>query len=235
MSKKHWLAIAVVVLLAIFGVFRLVDGNQTTQVEQTPQQTEQPNQPQPTTPELKTPPLPADQQDVLQAVTAAATAIDRLAQAQFEPSESQAKVVSQLVEPSQQAIVQAATANAGRLIASTYGYPSVEAAQPSIDYYVSTNRYRVERFDGQLAVVSLFTITHWVAANSTDVYQTPAIEIVHMRLFPDGWRFAHSEDPPAGDAPPLRVGLDVESTVAEYQPYLERRGFSVYRSTQNVG
>lgn len=159
------------------------------------------------------------------AVTAAAQALDSLSVAPFLPKAEMKRLTRAVAVARKTSQLIKTFAYSGPLLATKLGYPTTNDARYRANYFVATRKYRVERYTGKTAIISLYTESHFVSSQNQR-YLVPSISVVRMELRAGKWRYVSSSNPPAGQAPKPQRYQSYVQTVASYQPYL--KGYSSY-------
>ena len=174
------------------------------------------------------------------AVNAAAQATQALSVAQLLPENLLEESVNTLVVPESRKMFIGLLKSAGPSTATVWGYTSVDDALANSEYVVRTSKYRVDNFDANAgnAVVSLYTMTHFVTRKATldnqfkwKAWDSPRIIVVQMRWQKERWLYVRKSDPKKGQAPSFSnddVGLTFAQVEGRYKPFLEKGGFKNY-------
>jgi hypothetical protein len=158
-------------------------------------------------------------------VSAAALAMSNLSQAQLLPVAQMKQVIAATVVPSEQAKLEAAYRSTGRALAQFLGYADIDQTRAAAAYSVTTQKYRVSRYQPPNAVVWLYTVSHWITGQNLE-YFIPSISVIQMRFVGGHWRFVKVSDPPASKRPVAVDNLSYDQTVRRFQPFL--KGFKPY-------
>jgi hypothetical protein len=196
----------------------------TTANPQAPQATQAPQPP------VSAPTAVPNSSSKQAAIAVAAGDVNVLASAIFLPQPQANGIVQAYVASGSRQVIVDQIATAGPKVADTLGYVSLRTANQNAQYQVSTLEYRVDKFDGQTAIIRLFTVTSFVTADNMQ-YQAPSINIVTLKLVNDSWLYVSSEAPPVSDMPDV-TGLTSSDAIAAFHAFDKQplKGFVNYVS-----
>lgn len=162
------------------------------------------------------------------AAQAAVTCVGILSTAGFLPREQMVGYVSELADPSITAVLPEAIERGTTALAESMGYASTAEAANNANYYAKPQLYRVQTIDAQTALVSLFVVNHYVAADGKE-YLMPNVTDVTLKRSGKDWLYVSSVAAPQQRQPEPAAGLTYDETIARFTPYL--KGFD---DVQNI-
>ena len=218
-QKLKWARRAIALVLVVLVVKVLWGVTLAGQPTSTTPEVPSPSSSMPTD-NLEPPTVPEAAQ-VRAAVLAGQADLSLLPSLQFSPKRFVQQQVSKLAVAETQAALTSALVQGGQEIATQFmGYLSVDEAANRANYSELPKMYRVERINGDEAVISYFVESQWLDASGNE-YHYPGITVVTLKLVAGKWLYVDATVNPSDMRPELVEGLTFEQTVARYQPFLE--------------
>jgi hypothetical protein len=176
------------------------------------------------------------------AVDAAAKSMDILAAAQFLPPNLMLGEVKKVATPQKVSEFERSYAIDGERLASILGYEGIADALANSEYNIRTEQYRVDRYSSTRAVVSLFTVTHWVEKELTRQnlvryrrVDALRVDVVEMRWQNNKWLYVDTTEPLEGQPPTpdpnssLNPDTRLENAITQFKTHL--KGYKDYVQT----